>query len=454
MTRTQLMLHVVFVSSILCSCAHAPPTTTEPLINSPISPITSKQNTQNTARFTINAQHVDLRVLLNHITQLAGMRLILGNDVEDYASIHVKDLEALTILREIVQNHKLIMSQYGELVWINRPIKLGELETVQIPLRYQRAEVLKQSLNLDNNGHAPFLSKSGMVVIDQRTNQLFISDTPDRITAIRRIIEWLDVPTRQVEIVVQIVEADDGFGRTLGARLGARLGATDKGGSGAVFGGNTSAVAVSSGQVNNAGDALTNSQIVNLPANPLGGNAPATFAGSLFSANAQQFLNLELSALENSGKGKVLSRPRLITADQLQALIEQGTELPYQQTSSSGNVQVSFRKANLRLEVQPQITPDNTVVLNVEISKDSVGQETRSGFAIDTKHIKTQVTVDDGGTVMLGGIETQSERTTENKVPWLGDIPYLGWLFKNNSKNQSKTELLVFITPKIIASRP
>jgi type IV pilus assembly protein PilQ len=174
---------------------------------------------------------------------------------------------------------------------------------------------------------------------------------------------------------------------------------------------------------------------------------------SLFSASAQKFLNLELSALEADGKGKIISSPRVITADQIKALIEQGTELPYQVATSSGATSIQFRKANLKLEVTPQITPEGNVILDVDINKDSVGQQTPAGFAIDTKHVKTQVLVENGGTVVIGGIFTQNEREDVNKVPWLGDVPVLGYLFKNTTRSYAKTELLVFLTPKVISDR-
>jgi type IV pilus assembly protein PilQ len=196
---------------------------------------------------------------------------------------------------------------------------------------------------------------------------------------------------------------------------------------------------------------------VNLPANvsgaAFGGASAANFAVSLFSATANRFLNLELSALEAEGKGKIVSSPRVVTADQVKALIEQGEELPYQAATSSGATQIQFRKANLKLEVTPQITPEGNVILDVDVNKDSVGRNTVAGFAIDTKHVKTQVLVENGGTVVLGGIFTQTERNDINKVPLLGDLPVLGYLFQNRAKTINKTELLVFITPKIVTDR-
>ena len=206
-----------------------------------------------------------------------------------------------------------------------------------------------------------------------------------------------------------------------------------------------------------AGSYIPNTQFVSLPANvsgtSFGGATAASFALSLFSASAQKFLNLELTALEADGKGKIISSPRVITADQIKALIEQGTELPYQVATSSGATSIQFRKANLKLEVTPQITPEGNVILDVDVNKDSVGQITAAGFAIDTKHVKTQVLVENGGTVVIGGIYTQNVTEDVNKVPLLGDIPVLGYLFKNTTRQSSKTELLVFLTPKIITDR-
>ena len=217
--------------------------------------------------------------------------------------------------------------------------------------------------------------------------------------------------------------------------------------------GNYAGIGEQTGQAKISDQSYNNTQFVNLPASGINGANPSSLAISLFSAAANRFLNLELSALEADGKGKIISSPRVVTADQLKALIEQGTELPYQVATSSGATSIAFRKANLKLEVTPQITPDGNVILDVDVNKDSVGVETRAGFAIDTKHVKTQVLVENGGTVVLGGIFQQIERTSDTKVPVLGDIPVVGHLFKSTGRTNDKTELLIFITPKIVADR-
>ncbi len=173
----------------------------------------------------------------------------------------------------------------------------------------------------------------------------------------------------------------------------------------------------------------------------------------LFNSAATRFVNLEITALESDGRGKTISSPRVVTANQVEALIEQGTELPYQQATSSGATSISFRKATLSLKVRPQITPDGNVVLDVDVNKDNVGIQTPAGFAIDTRHVKTSVLIENGGTVVIGGIYIQEQRNDVNKVPLLGDLPGLGPLFRNTNRTDNKTELLVFLTPRIVEDR-
>jgi type IV pilus assembly protein PilQ len=260
------------------------------------------------------------------------------------------------------------------------------------------------------------------------------------------MIAKLDVPVRQVLIEARIVEADDQFGKSLGVRLGAGF-ATSLSLLGKPLN------ATQGGTVNPSSAGVVGGNMVNLPAGAAGQtfSAPASVAVSLFNAAADRFLNLEISALEADGKGKIVSSPRVVTADQTKALIEQGTELPYQLATASGATAVSFRKANLKLEVTPQITPEGGVILDVDVNKDSVGALTPSGYAINTKHVKTQVLVENGGTVVIGGIYEQSDKDDEARVPALGGLPVLGWLFKNQQRVSRKTELLVFITPRVIA---
>ncbi|TMH79332.1 MAG: type IV pilus secretin PilQ, partial [Betaproteobacteria bacterium] len=262
--------------------------------------------------------------------------------------------------------------------------------------------------------------------------------------------------------------ANDSFAKNLGVRLGnvARPIVQNSTSSGpSPIGINESGVAVSqTGTLNDfsnlfpvGGGAIStktpDNLSVNLPAAPVGNAAAAGSIALLITNRLTGALQLELSALEADGKGKIISSPRVMTANNVEALIEQGTELPYQQATSSGATSISFRKANLALKVKPQITPDGNIIMNLDINKDSVGQSTNAGFAIDTKHVQTQVLVENGGTVVIGGIYTQTLQTTITKVPFFGDLPLLGVLFRNNSRSDNKTELLVFITPRIVEQR-
>jgi len=303
-------------------------------------------------------------------------------------------------------------------------------------------------------GGSRILSTRGSAMAEPRTNQIFVTDIAERIDQVAQMIAKIDIPLRQVMIEARIVQASDTFGQTLGVRLGGM----GQGGSQTVWGttntnvmANANPTAQQATSFNIADKALdTTGSFVNLPAASLNGFASASFAVSIFNSAKNRFLNLELSALEADGKGKVVSSPRVVTADQAKAVIEQGTELPYQVAAASGATTLAFRKANLKLEVTPQITPEGGIVLDLDISKDNVGQITPAGFAIDTKHVKTQVLVENGGTVMIGGIYETSEQEDEYKVPLLGDIPVLGYLFKNRRTAQAKQELLVFITPKML----
>jgi type IV pilus assembly protein PilQ len=218
-----------------------------------------------------------------------------------------------------------------------------------------------------------------------------------------------------------------------------------------MFGGSLDSTGVQTGQTANTSTSFDpDSFNVNLPAANINSVPAGVFSLMLFNSSLTRFLNLEISALQADGKGKIISSPRVVTADQVEATIEQGTEIPYQQGTSSGATSVTFKKATLSLKVKPQITPDDNIIMDLDVHKDSPGQQTLEGPAIDTKQITTQVLVENGGTVVIGGIYEQTQTETTNKVPLLGDIPAVGWLFRNNQKVDNRQELLIFITPKII----
>ena len=436
-------------------------------------------------KLSLNFQNVEVRAVLQVIADFTGLNIITSDTVAGNLTLRLKDVPWDQALDIVMQAKGLDMRKNGSVIWIapkdelltkeklelEQRAQIAELEplkTETYQLNYQKAEAFKLVFGLDGAADSKnrILSKRGSAVIDPRTNQLFVTDIASKLEDIRKLVKKTDIASRQVLIEARIVEADDKFSRNLGAKLGfADLRTLRGGNSGYQLNGNTrgavtgtyQGVGEQTGQTGlqtpTGTDLGGNSQFVNLPALGINGSNPASLAISLFSAAANRFLNLELSALEADGKGKIISSPRVVTADQLKALIEQGTELPYQQATSSGATSVSFRKANLRLEVTPQITPDGNIVLDVDVNKDSVGVETRAGFAIDTKHVKTQVLVENGGTVVLGGIFQQTERDSVAKVPFLGDIPILGNAFKTTARTNDKTELLIFITPKIVADR-
>ena len=356
----------------------------------------------------------------------------------------------------ILQAKGLGMRKTGNVLWIAPKDEINAKEKLELesaaalqnlePLRtqsfqmnYTKAAEVAAQLSATGGGAAGnssrMLSPRGSTIAEPRTNQLFVTDIPSKLEQIQQLIAKLDVPVRQVLIEARIVEASDTFNKALGVRLG--------GGTGT---GTVEGRRVQLGSSYAAGAAGTTSgDFVNFPV--AGG---ASIAVSIFRSAVGRFVNLELSALEADGKGKVVSSPRVITADQIKAVIEQGTEFPYQVASSSGATSIAFRKASLKLEVTPQITPDGSIILDLDVNKDTRGILTAAGFAIDTKHIKTQVLVENGGTVVVGGIFTEDQVDTVDKVPVLGDLPGLGNLFKRTARSSEKRELLVFITPKMV----
>ena len=437
-------------------------------------------------KLSLNFQNIEVRALLQVIADFTNFNVVTSDTVTGTVTLRLKDVPWDQALDIILQSKGLGVRKNGNVLWIAPKDELAAKEQVELEskkkiadleptrtqafqLNYTKAEEVAKGLTgltLNAGGGAGqnnrILSPRGSVIYETRTNQLFVSDVPSKLEEIQSLITKIDIPVRQVLIEARIVEADDSFGRSLGIKLGGTDNRGIRGGvpgynvggdNYIVAGGNYGAVGYQTGQSPQV--SFDNSQFVNLPANTtaFGGGTAATFALSLFGATANRFLNLEISALEAEGKGNIVSSPRVITADQTKARIEQGEEIPYQQATSSGATSVQFKKASLRLEVTPQITPEGNVILDLEVNKDSRGALTAAGPAINTKQVKTQVLVENGGTVVIGGIFTQDEQNEINKVPLLGDIPFIGYLFQNRVKSTRKTELLVFITPKIVTDR-
>ena len=455
------------------------------------------------ASMSMNFQNIEVRTALQIVADFTGLNIITSDSVTGALTLKLHKVPWDQVLDIMAQAKGLSVRKQGNVIWVAPRVEVAAREKLEyesklaaqnlepmqtrgFTLNYAKAvDVLTQIQGgtvlpalpalpamggyggfsgLGNAGlgyaapttAAPFslssmgggsriLSTRGSAMAEPRTNQLFVTDIAERIDQVAQMIAKIDIPLRQVMIEARIVQASDTFGQTLGVRLGGM----GQGGAQSVWGptntnvmANANPTAQQATSFNIADKALdTSGQFVNLPAAGLDGFASASFAVSIFNSAKNRFLNLELSALEADGKGKVVSSPRVVTADQAKAVIEQGTELPYQVAAASGASTLAFRKANLKLEVTPQITPEGGIVLDLDISKDNVGQITPAGFAIDTKHIKTQVLVENGGTVMIGGIYETSEQADEYKVPFLGDIPVLGYLFKKPPPSPSQARV-------------
>ena len=434
-------------------------------------------------KLSLNFQNIEVRALLQVIADFTNFNVVTSDTVTGNVTLRLKDVPWDQALDIIMQAKGLGLRKSGNVILIAPKDELNAKEKVELEakaqiaalepvrtqsfqLNYAKAADVATGLTGQTSGQGSstasrILSPRGSVIFETRTNQLFISDIPSKLEEIQAMITKIDIPVRQVLIEARIVIADDTFGRSLGVKLGGsdlrgiRGGIPGYGVGGdnrITFGGNLNAVGNQTNQPGSTSD-FGNTNFVNLPASTQGGFNPASFALSLFSAGANRFLNLEISALEADGKGKVVSSPRVITADQQKALIEQGEEIPYNVATSSGATSIQFRKANLKLEVTPQITPEGSVILDVDVTKDSRGNTTPAGFAINTKHVQTKVLVENGGTVVIGGIFEQADREDVTKVPFLGDVPYLGNLFKTRTKSATKTELLIFLTPKVVSDR-
>ncbi len=391
------------------------------------------------APMSMHFQSIDLRTALQLVAEFSGVNIIMADNVSGQLTMRLQDVPWDQVLHTILQTRGLGQQQTGNVIWVAPQAELSAREKTRLETRHaiqvveplqtrafalnyaKAAEILPTLLQQGSaSAGAPprLLSPRGSAMADMRTNQLFVTDINDRLEQVARLIERIDVPQRQVLIEARIVEALDNFAASLGVRL------------------------TQSGGFN-----------VNLPAVKALGSDPASAGFTFFDPAYSRRLGVELSALEAEGLGRVVASPRLVTANQFKAVIEQGTELPYQLSGPNGSTSIAFRKANLRLEVTPHITPDGSINMFLEVYKDSVGQNTPAGFAIDTKHISTQVRVQDGGTVMIGGIYETSDSTNRAGVPGLRDNPLFGWLFGNRASKRSKQELLIFLSPKMLEQR-
>jgi type IV pilus assembly protein PilQ len=418
-------------------------------------------------KLSLNFQNIEVRAVLQVIADFTSLNIITSDTVSGNLTLRLKDVPWDQALDIILQAKGLDMRKTGNVVWIAPRDELATKEklalearqqisdlepirTESFQLNYQKAEDFQK---LITDANQKILSKRGSAVVDARTNQIFLQDTAAKLDEVRELLRKVDVAVRQVLIEARIIEATDTFSRNIGARLGYNdktgRGSQIGGGDRALIGGGLNATGAATGQGATSTFA-TDTLFSNMAAPGLGGVNPGQLSLVLMNNAMTKFLNMEITALQADGKGKIISSPRVITADNVEASIEQGTQIPYQQATSSGATSVSFANATLKLKVKPQITPDDTIKMKLNINKDSVGAATNAGPAIDTKQISTEVLVENGGTVGLGGIFTQNENSTVTKVPLLGDIPVLGFFFRQDLRSNNKTELLIFVTPRVI----
>ncbi len=411
-------------------------------------------------KLSLNFQNVEIRSVLQVIADFTGLNIIASDSVQGNITLRLKDVPWDQALDIILQSKSLSKRKNGNVVLIaptdevntkeklaleaNQQIsELEQLQTESFQLSYQKAEDLKKLLSDEKQR---ILSKRGSAVFDGRTNTLFVQDTGSRLDELRKLIVKIDVPVRQVMIEARIVIADDKWSKQLGFRFGGRGGYNRNNTNLGV----SSTLNPSSTIASGTSTAINVSDIPNVSVPIAGATPTGSIAFTLLNIGSGNLIGFELQALEADKRGKIVSSPRVITADKQKAVIEQGTEIPYQTSSANGGTTISFKSAVLSLSVTPQITPDGRVIMDLEVKKDAVGQVFAGIPSIDTKKVLTQILVDDGETAVLGGIYEQTSRVDTEKVPFFGDIPFVGRLFKHDSRVDDKIELLIFITPKII----
>jgi type IV pilus assembly protein PilQ len=432
-------------------------------------------------RLTLNFQDIETRAVLQLLADASGQNIVVSDSVTGSVTLRLQNVPWDQALDIVLRTKGLDKRRNDNVIIVAPTQELADREKAELaaradvqdlaPLRseYLQVNYAKASdlaVLIKSQGGGGLLSKRGTVSVDERTNTLLLQDSADRLDDIRRLVGTLDIPIRQVQIEARIVIVNDDFTRELGARagfsgfdsIGNALGYT----SGSALA-NDSALSdflerLNDTDPNNDGVPFVFSEQDGVPPPRYNVNLPvANPAGSVaFALLGQDYLvDLEISAAQAEGRGEVISTPRVITANQREASIEQGVEIPYQESASSGATTIQFKKAVLSLRVTPQVTPDNRIILDLNVKKDSVGQIIVGGAgqqvpSIDTREITTQVLVNDGQTVVLGGILETERRETEKKVPYLGDVPVLGRLFKTTGKTNNKDELLIFVTPKIL----
>ena len=453
-------------------------------------------------KLSLNFQSIDVRSVLQVIADFTKFNVVTSDTVTGTVTLRLEDVPWDQALDIILQSKGLAMRKKGNVISVapkeeiatreklehesqvaaqnmepllNRSFQINYAKAADVAGKLKEtagstavaapaAVSTSRSASASTTGAAPsaapaapasdrILSARGSVFAEPRTNQVFVTDTAASMDRVQQFISKIDIPLRQVLIEARLVVASEDFGKSLGVKLGG----VDAGG-GSVISGNTRSTFGTNLNNSIAASGLTGGTIsatdtfLNLPAASSAAAVPS-IAFTLFSSASSQLIGLELQAIESNSAGKVVSSPRVLTMDQQAAVVSQGVQIPYTTTSENGSASTTFQQADLKLEVTPQITPDGTLVLTLDVSKDSLGQLTTSGYAINTNRVKTQALVENGGTVVIGGVYELDESNSENKVPFFGDLPIVGNLFKNKAKRIKKNELLVFITPKIVMDK-
>jgi type IV pilus assembly protein PilQ len=406
-------------------------------------------------KLSLNFQDIEVRSVLQLLADFTGLNVVVSDSVQGSLTLRLKNVPWDQALDIILQSEGLGQRRNGNVIFVapqqeiaareqaklearQKEQELAPLRTEYVQVNYAKATDLASILQSEDSN---LLSERASVTVDQRTNTLLLRATAENLEEARRLVSRLDVPVRQVLIESRIVIATDDFNRELGVRFGVHRDTTNNGEGGVVTDSGTNV----DNLIDN--DALSGNRYnVNLPVNNPAGSVALALAKLPFGT----LLELELSALQAEGRGEIISTPRVITANQKEAVIEQGVEIPYQEAASSGATSVSFKKAVLSLGVTPQITPDDRIIMDLQVTNDTVGEVFAGVPSIDTREVQTQVLVDNGETVVLGGIYEQTKNRQVNRVPFFSNLPVVGNLFKNTIQENDQSELLVFVTPKIV----
>jgi type IV pilus assembly protein PilQ len=427
-------------------------------------------------RLTLNFQDIETRAVLQLLAETSGKNIVVSDTVQGNVTLRLRNVPWDQALDIVMTTKGLDMRQNGNVIMVAPAEEIAARETADLEARlaiseleplyseflqvnYAKATDLAVLITAESGGN-PLLSERGSVGVDDRTNTLLVQDTAERLQNIRRLVRTLDIPIKQVLIESRIVVVNDDFSRDLGVRLGVSAFRESNTGLTTISGTGDGTDHIIDTYLENLADPTSTTLLEYPPLNDrYNVTVPIADAAGRFSLAVLEndyLVDLELTALEAEGRGEIVSTPRVITANQKEATIKQGVEIPYQQAASSGATTIQFKEAVLELVVTPQITPDNNIIMDLRVSKDNVGEVISTGGlggtvpSIDTRSVETQVLVADGQTVVLGGIYETERRETIKKVPWLGDIPFAGALFRSKQRLDNKAELLIFVTPRIL----